>query len=358
MWIDFSCGDTQYYMIKIYVGGVNAISGYSAIETAATKLLRQQDMAAKKRMQDYVVVPSQPWLDGIANSNGTVRQFVAMPFGSGHSVEHQITGQDAAGGIQFEITPYAPQPVHRFFVHPTPSYQSVDGPMLFVKTLTGKTLDINALRTDTVNIIKYRIEEMEGIPNDQQRLIHRGIQLLDNYSLEDYGIEKGAVLHLVMRLRGGGGFQHQMSIAAGGHIHQVIYTDKMGDEWLPDRTTVFNVQVLNSAVYKAVTGRAPPTKPIDAKTYKKNGLPFFKMYEEPSGISGTFGLVKSVGQIDNIKEEHVEPDVVVLGGGDGHKGKSAGVGTVGLTNPNGPMREFRTARDLKKEYSGYHVASF
>jgi hypothetical protein len=56
------------------------------------------------------VIPEQPWLDGIADSAGTVRQFVAMPFGSGHSVEHQVTGKDSVGSIQFEITPYAPRP--------------------------------------------------------------------------------------------------------------------------------------------------------------------------------------------------------------------------------------------------------
>src|SRR5687767_9908440 len=100
MWINFTCHQQQDYMIKIYVGNVNAVSGEPAIETAATKLRRQQNKATNKSLQDYVVVPGQLWLDGIANSDGTVRQFVAMPFGSGHSVEHQITGQDAAGGIQ------------------------------------------------------------------------------------------------------------------------------------------------------------------------------------------------------------------------------------------------------------------
>jgi hypothetical protein len=56
-------------------------------------------------LQDHVVVPSQNWLDGIADSDGTVRQFVAMAFNSGHSIEFQTTGADAVGGLQFEITP-------------------------------------------------------------------------------------------------------------------------------------------------------------------------------------------------------------------------------------------------------------
>lgn len=112
MCIDFQCHNKDGYLIKIYVGGVNAISGEPAMEDAGTKLRRQAELAKIKDdhsaspLQDYIVIPKQRWLDGIAVADGTVRQFVAMPFGSGHSVESQITGQDAAGGIQFEITPH------------------------------------------------------------------------------------------------------------------------------------------------------------------------------------------------------------------------------------------------------------
>ena len=112
---------------------------------------------------------------------------------------------------------------------------------------------------------------------------------------------------------GGCGVVFEMSIAAGGKISQVIHADQNGDEWLSDRTTVFNVQVLNSKAYKAVTGQRPPFKPLSARTYKKHGFPFFAVYEEPSGISGDFDTVNSVAEIDGIKEEGVELDVVQLG---------------------------------------------
>ncbi|OCK93017.1 uncharacterized protein K441DRAFT_495920, partial [Cenococcum geophilum 1.58] len=103
MWIRFH--STRTYTIKIYVGGVNAISGEPAVETAATKLRRQNLLRQSKSIQDYVVVPDQLWLDGIATRDGNVRQFVAMAAGTGYSVEGQVTGEEATGGLQFEITP-------------------------------------------------------------------------------------------------------------------------------------------------------------------------------------------------------------------------------------------------------------
>jgi len=59
MWIDFSEATRQDYMIKIYVGGVNAISGEPAVENAATKLRRQKKQAKGSSLQDYIVVPGQ-----------------------------------------------------------------------------------------------------------------------------------------------------------------------------------------------------------------------------------------------------------------------------------------------------------
>jgi hypothetical protein len=62
-------------------------------------------MSQNKSIQDYVVAPDQMWLDGIAKLGGQVVQFVATPEGSGYSVEAQLTGSDAVGGIQFEVVP-------------------------------------------------------------------------------------------------------------------------------------------------------------------------------------------------------------------------------------------------------------
>ena len=96
-----------------------------------------------------------------------------------------------------------------------------EGISFYVKTLTGKTLTINLKVTDCAKDVKQEIQDKEGIPPDQQRLIYSGQQLKDEEILNDLGITNGSTLHLVLRLRGGGG----ILLSAAGLLDERFHFD-------------------------------------------------------------------------------------------------------------------------------------
>lgn len=86
--------ETEYpFAIKVATGKLSAITGQA------------WQPGLSRNPQDYLVFPSQPWLDGYYVERGIIRQFVAMPLGEGFSVEEQLTGRCEAGGLQVEVFP-------------------------------------------------------------------------------------------------------------------------------------------------------------------------------------------------------------------------------------------------------------
>ncbi|CAM9853115.1 unnamed protein product, partial [Heterosigma akashiwo] len=321
LWMNFGSARNTPYALKVGVGKINAVSG----EEWRSGVLSEEK-------QDYLVCPQQPWLDGICAGEGLIRQFVAMPKDSGYSVEAQLTGADSGYGFQLEVIPkfdtdvkFQGPAVHRTQYDSnetvnefktrmkknllnTPEELHYDEQLVVaeisVKTLTGKTLKFPLDCSLSVEGLKCKIQDKEGIPPDQQRLIFAGGQLENERTLGDYGVLAGSVFHLVLRLRGGdgsGGSNGQMALAAGGTMKQKLYPDPHGPRyWDLARAEKLNVFILDATLLPNL-GLSALSTPVDAEAYHRYGLPWFDLYDETEATlepSAALSGVKSVATLD------------------------------------------------------------
>lgn len=218
LWLNFNGHYWHPSAVKVGIGKINALSA------------RRWGQSLAKSKQDYMVVPDQPWLDGINAGNGFIRQFVAMPLGMGYTVERQLTGKEEFGGLQFVV------------------YEAKPG------------------------------------------------KFPDEAPQEEFPSDSSDVLCCAAP---------DMGLGAGGKMRQKIYPDEHGiDTWDPDSYGRVYVHIVNSMVYRDVTGLEPPPTPVSAKLYNQFGLPWFDLYDEGEGdveAAKGFKKIKSVKEID---EQH------------------------------------------------------
>ncbi len=237
LWIHF--GGEYPFAAKIASGKINAITG----EGWQTGLNRQP--------QDYLVLPEQPWLDGFAVEKGIIRQFVAMPLGSGYSVEEQLTGKAEFGGLQIQVYPMKAEVHFRDEVLPK-----------LPKTLA----DI--------------LPDLLPQPEFKERLLFCS----------------AAPMACA---------EPSMGLGAGGRMKQEIYQDEHDpDVWDTEQTSRCFVHLCNSLVWREITGTNPPQPPVTAKEYARYDLPWFDFYrDDAAALNGSDKLakVKTVAMISKSK---------------------------------------------------------
>ena len=261
MWINFSSEDVddrgEYcFVVKIATGKVNAVTGEDWRD------------GINRGPQDYLVVPTQPWLDGYCVEKGTVRQFVAMPLGSGYTVEEQVTGQGEVGGVQVVVYPMKRDVFERRFPR---------------AKLTGRDSGLYSMASPAL-----------GYDQDEA---------------------------LAMGLAPGGKMTQEI------YDDPFAFAD-----WdLRHRSRCF-LHLANSMAWRQITGAEPPTVPPTAKEYTEHGLPWFDYYAETPAVDGGGRLgkvLKSVGELGKGKDDgplpenqSVEPGPVLRVGPVARSGKA------------------------------------
>ncbi|MGW9028307.1 hypothetical protein ACWGQ5_29955 [Streptomyces sp. NPDC055722] len=249
MWLSF--GASEPAALQVGVGKVCAVSG------------RPWSSRLGRRPQNYVVLPRQPWLDGINSGKETVRQFVAVPLGLGATVEGQVTGEEVWGGIQLQTFPLKEKPLAR-----------------------------------------WREEE--------QRRRERARAMQTHLSAGLYGgapPAPGAMPPVPAMAAAPGGAPRSapaMGLGIGGSMRQEVYQDDWrAGSWADEPAGRVFVHLVTPPEWRRITGEAPPPSPVDRAAYTQAGLPWFDYYDqdgEDLAPTDELGGVKPVG--DWLGDDH------------------------------------------------------
>jgi hypothetical protein len=232
LWLSFTAREPA--ALQVGVGKVCAVSGKPWRDTL------DQDP------QNYVVLPNQPWLDGINAGNGFIRQFVAVPLGLGATVEGQVTGEEQWGGAQLAVHPLtdsARQEWQRDHERLQP--RSADG--IDWMGVPGAAAPSGA-------------PSYGGAPSGPA----------------PSGPAPAGVVHRQGRARA-------MGLGAGGRMRQEVYADtRPVTDYTPDPQARVFVHLVAAADWRRITGENPPPTPVSAQTYAAHGLPWFDYYNADS----------------------------------------------------------------------------
>jgi len=163
----------------------------------------------------------------------------------------------------------------------------------------GDAFTVTCELTDTIQLLKLKIQMQQGIHAENQTLMFSGLPLDDDAMLFDCGIGGGTTLHLIVKDE-----EDEMGIAAGGKMKQNIYADdkaNIGRYNVKKSTRVF-VNIANGNMWQSITGQPLPDSPLNPQVYKAYGYPWFTLYDDGMAdvdASEELSGVKSIKAIEN-----------------------------------------------------------
>ncbi|MEW2810643.1 hypothetical protein AB0929_26625 [Streptomyces massasporeus] len=276
MWLSFA-GTSEPAALQVGVGKVCAVSGRPWSDRPA------------RGPQNYVVLPRQPWLDGINSGTGTVRQFVAVPLGLGATVEGQVTGEEVWGGVQlqsFALTDRAlarwREEERRRQVPPAPAPPGGYGaamPAAFGSPAAGG----------------YGAPAAGGYG----AAMPMAAPAATGAALPAPGAAPAAPASAPRAAAA-------MGLGVGGSMRQEVYQDDRPlSDWSRQPAGRVFVHLVTPPEWRRITGEAAPPSPVDRAAYTRAGLPWFDYYdEEAQDVAPTDALrsVKPVG--DWLGDDH------------------------------------------------------
>ncbi|MFD4565778.1 hypothetical protein [Streptomyces sp. NPDC058475] len=248
MWLSFA-GTSEPAALQVGVGKVCAVSG----KPWSSRLTRDP--------QNYVVLPRQPWLDGINSGKGTVRQFVAVPLGLGATVEGQVTGEEVWGGVQLQS----------FSLNDT---------------------ELTAWREAE----RRRVEASRAMPPP-------GGGYGAAFPMAAPAAPGAAPAPASAPGWGAAGGRARsapaMGLGVGGSMRQEVYRDDRPlRAWADEPAGRVFVHLVTPPEWRRITGETPPPSPVDRAAYTRAGLPWFDYYDQDASDlapTDTLGSVQPVG---------------------------------------------------------------
>ncbi|MFE6840272.1 hypothetical protein ACFVFI_36290 [Streptomyces sp. NPDC057705] len=260
MWLSFG-GTREPAALQVGVGKVCAVSG----ERWTGSLARDP--------QNYVVLPRQPWLDGINSGDGTVRQFVAVPLGLGATVEGQVTGEETTGGVQLQAFPLGAAALAR--------WRQAERARLAPTPVGGEGL--------------YGAPPAPGSTGSAAFAGYGGP--VPAPMAAQPGAAPGAPRPVG---RTGPPAAPAMGLGVGGSMHQEVYRDERPlSDWAGEAAGRVFVHLVPPPAWRRITGEDAPPSPVDRAAYTRAGLPWFDYYDESAAdLPPTVALsgVKPVGE--------------------------------------------------------------